>query len=75
VLRAGRDDLQIVVGWLNSMSACSVMLRVVAGPASMLEQRIQDDAAVPEALARGILIFGDAPYSHARCGKINIPTT
>ncbi|AOI78385.1 cellulose biosynthesis protein BcsQ [Burkholderia sp. NRF60-BP8] len=68
-LRAGRGDLQIVVNRLNPARDMQrdalAMLRAVAGPASMLEQRIHVDAAVPEALARGSWIFDDAPYSQA----------
>ncbi|KGB99834.1 cellulose biosynthesis protein BcsQ [Burkholderia cepacia] len=68
-LRAGRGDLQIVVNRLNPARDMQrdalAMLRAVAGPASMLEQRIHVDAAVPEALARGNWIFDDAPYSQA----------
>ncbi|MBR8145259.1 cellulose synthase operon protein YhjQ [Burkholderia sp. AU19243] len=68
-LRAGGGDLQIVVNRLNparDMQRDAVaMLRTVAGPASMLEQRIHVDAAVPESLARGSWIFDDAPYSQA----------
>ncbi|MBR8327781.1 cellulose synthase operon protein YhjQ, partial [Burkholderia cenocepacia] len=68
-LRAGRGALQIVVNRLNPARDMQrdalAMLRAVAGPASMLEQRIHVDAAVPEALARGSWIFDDAPYSQA----------
>ncbi|KVL26061.1 cellulose biosynthesis protein BcsQ [Burkholderia sp. MSMB1835] len=68
-LRAGRGELQIVVNRLNPARDMQrdalAMLRAVAGPASMLEQRIHVDAAVPEALARGSWIFDDAPYSQA----------
>ncbi|AOL03613.1 MULTISPECIES: cellulose biosynthesis protein BcsQ [Burkholderia] len=68
-LRAGGGELQIVVNRLNparDMQRDALgMLRAVAGPASMLEQRIHVDAAVPEALARGSWIFDDAPYSQA----------
>jgi cellulose synthase operon protein YhjQ len=66
-LRAGGGELQIVVNRLNparDMQRDALgMLRAVAGPAAMLEQRIHVDAAVPEALARGSWIFDDAPYS------------
>ncbi|RQS22120.1 cellulose synthase operon protein YhjQ [Burkholderia sp. Bp8992] len=66
-LRAGAGELQIVVNRLNPARDMQrdalAMLRAVAGPASMLEQRIHVDAAVPEALARGSWIFDDAPYS------------
>ncbi|AFQ48462.1 cellulose biosynthesis protein BcsQ [Burkholderia cepacia] len=65
-LRAG-GDMQIVVNRLNparDMQRDAIaMLRAVAGSASMLEQRIHLDAAVPETLARGSWIFDDAPYS------------
>ncbi|CAB3761430.1 cellulose synthase operon protein YhjQ [Burkholderia puraquae] len=68
-LRAGGGDLQIVVNRLNPARDMQrdalAMLRAVAGPATMLEQRIHVDAAVPEALARGSWIFDDAPYSQA----------
>ncbi|OXI70122.1 hypothetical protein CFB81_16430 [Burkholderia sp. AU28863] len=68
-LRAGRGALQIVVNRLNPARDMQrdalAMLRAVAGPASMLEQRIHVDAAMPEALARGSWIFDDAPYSQA----------
>lgn len=68
-LRAGRGELQIVVNRLNPARDMQrdalAMLRAVAGPASMLEQRIHVDAAMPEALARGSWIFDDAPYSQA----------
>jgi cellulose synthase operon protein YhjQ len=68
-LRAGRGDLQIVVNRLNPARDMQrdalAMLRAVAGPESMLEQRIHVDAAVPETLARGSWIFDDAPYSQA----------
>ncbi|WP_175761588.1 cellulose biosynthesis protein BcsQ [Burkholderia anthina] len=68
-LRAGGGELQIVVNRLNparDMQRDALgMLRAVAGPASMLEQRIHVDAAVPETLARGSWIFDDAPYSQA----------
>ncbi|MCA8244011.1 cellulose biosynthesis protein BcsQ [Burkholderia sp. AU32262] len=68
-LRAGGGDLRIVVNRLNPARDMQrdalAMLRAVAGPASMLEQRIHVDAAVPEALARGSWIFDDAPYSQA----------
>ncbi|RQT21435.1 cellulose biosynthesis protein BcsQ [Burkholderia contaminans] len=68
-LRAGGGELRIVVNRLNparDMQRDALgMLRAVAGPASMLEQRIHVDAAVPEALARGSWIFDDAPYSQA----------
>ncbi|KAG8151732.1 cellulose biosynthesis protein BcsQ [Burkholderia catarinensis] len=68
-LRAGGGELQIVVNRLNPARDMQrdalAMLRAVAGPASMLEQRIHVDAAVPEALARGSWIFDDAPYSQA----------
>ncbi|MBY4804192.1 cellulose biosynthesis protein BcsQ [Burkholderia cepacia] len=62
-------ELHIVVNRLNPARDMQrdalAMLRAVAGPASMLEQRIHVDAAVPEALARGSWIFDDAPYSQA----------
>ncbi|MGU3776505.1 cellulose biosynthesis protein BcsQ [Burkholderia metallica] len=68
-LRSGGGELQIVVNRMNparDMQRDALgMLRAVAGPASMLEQRIHVDAAVPEALARGSWIFDDAPYSQA----------
>ncbi|WP_175701677.1 cellulose biosynthesis protein BcsQ [Burkholderia ambifaria] len=68
-LRGGRGDLQIVVNRLNPARDMQrdalAMLRAVAGPESMLEQRIHVDAAVPETLARGSWIFDDAPYSQA----------
>ncbi|MBN3837751.1 cellulose biosynthesis protein BcsQ, partial [Burkholderia sp. Ac-20344] len=60
-LRAGGGDLQIVVNRLNPARDMQrdalAMLRAVAGPATILEQRIHVDAAVPEALARGSWIF------------------
>ncbi len=66
-LRAGHRDLRIVVNRLNPARDMQrdalAMLRAVAEPASMLEQRIHVDAAVPETLARGSWIFDDAPYS------------
>ncbi|MBR8061277.1 cellulose biosynthesis protein BcsQ [Burkholderia dolosa] len=66
-LRAGGGALRIVVNRLNPARDMQrdalAMLRAVVGPASMLEQRIHVDAAVPETLARGSWIFDDAPYS------------
>ncbi|MGU7775406.1 cellulose biosynthesis protein BcsQ [Burkholderia sp. MR1-5-21] len=66
-LRAGGGALQIVVNRLNPARDLQrdalAMLREVAGPAVILDQRIHIDAAVPESLARGSWIFDDAPYS------------
>lgn len=66
-LRAGRGALQIVVNRLNPARDMQrdalTMLREVAGPGVILDQRIHVDAAVPESLARGSWIFDDAPYS------------
>lgn len=66
-LRAGGGELKIVVSRLNPARDMQrdalVLLRAVAGPASMLEQRIHVDAAVLEALAHGSCVFDDSPYS------------
>ena len=68
-MRAASDALRIVVNRLNPARDMQrdalAMLRAVAGPSTILDQRIHLDAAVPESFARGSWIFDDAPHSQA----------